>query len=502
MSSSAVAAPPGRRADTSRRRRLFTGLALGTFVAALDQTVVATALPRITGELGGLSSYTWLATAYLLTATAFTPLYGRLSDHVGRRAPYLVALGVFVAGSVAATAARTMGELIGARAVQGLGAAGLLTLAVAVIGDELAPRERARYQGLFGGIFALASVVGPPLGGVLTDTAGWRWVFALNIPLGVVTALVVAPVLPRVRAVHARVDYLGAALLVGGISSLLLGAVWGGVERPWGSATILGLLAAGAVLLLAFVVRERRFATPILPVRLFQDRSFAIACTAGFFVGACLFGAIYFVPLFLQVAQHRSASAAGRSLLILTLALVVGAGLSGRLISRTGRLRPFPIAGTAVLTVGFALLRGADATTGGLAIGLDLALIGLGVGLVMQVLVLAVQNTAPRESLGAATSAAGFYRSIGGTVGTAALGALLANRMGSFGAATTAGGAPGAVRLLDGTGLEAFVAGMRAVFLVATVLAAIAFALCLALPRVPLRDGRMDEELDPQITNS
>ncbi|MDQ1702353.1 MAG: hypothetical protein QOF57_1605, partial [Frankiaceae bacterium] len=206
MSSSAVAAPPGRRADTSRRRRLFTGLALGTFVAALDQTVVATALPRITGELGGLSSYTWLATAYLLTATAFTPLYGRLSDHVGRRAPYLVALGVFVAGSVAATAAHTMGELIGARAVQGLGAAGLLTLAVAVIGDELAPRERARYQGLFGGIFALASVVGPPLGGVLTDTAGWRWVFALNVPLGVVTALVVAPVLPRVRAVDARVD--------------------------------------------------------------------------------------------------------------------------------------------------------------------------------------------------------------------------------------------------------------------------------------------------------
>ncbi len=469
------------------RRRLFTGLALGSFLAALDQTVVATALPRIVGDLGGLSSYTWLATAYLLTATALTPLYGRLSDHYGRRTPYLIALAVFVVGSLAAAAAQTIGELVAARAVQGAGAAGLLTLALAVVGDELAPRERARYQGLFGGIFALASLVGPPLGGALTDTVGWRWIFALNVPLGCTAAVLLVPVLSRTRRLEARVDYAGAALLIGGVSALLLGIVWGGVERPWGSATILGLLVAGVLLVAAFVAHEPRVPAPILPLRLLRERTFAVACSAGFCVGACLFGAIFFVPLFLQVAEHRSASAAGRSLVILTLALVLGAAISGRVISRTGKLRIFPLTGTALLTAGFFLLRqAATPPSPPSALTIPLAVIGLGIGLVMQVLVLAVQATAPLDSLGAATSAAGFFRSIGGTIGTAALGALLANRVG---AVIQVAAAPGSRRsdVLAGQSVDAFAAAMRTVFLGAGGAAGLAFVLCLFLPAVDVR---------------
>ncbi|MCU1677477.1 MAG: drug resistance transporter, EmrB/QacA subfamily [Frankiales bacterium] len=515
----AVALDDARAA--SRRARLFTGLGVATFVAALDQTVVATALPRIVGELGGLTSYTWLAAAYLLTATAFTPLYGRLSDHFGRRAPYLTALALFTAGSLAATAAQTMGQLIAARAVQGLGAGGVLTLAVAVIGDELEPRQRARYQGWFGGLFALASLVGPPIGGVLTDGAGWRWVFAVNVPLSVVAAVLLWRLLPRSRAVEAPVDYRGAALLVASVSCLLLAVTWGGVEKPWGSATVLALITAGAGLLIAFVAAQHRTAAPIMPVRLFRDRTFALSCAAGFCVGAGMFGAIFFVPLFLQVARHASASAAGRSLVVLTLALVVAAGLSGRIVSRTGRLRAFPIAGTALVTSGFWLLSGVSAGTSGRTITASLLLIGFGIGLVMQVLVIAVQHAAPRAEFGAATSAAGFFRSIGGTIGVAILGAVLSNRLGTMSEAAATVHRPGASLTVPATAIDGFVSAMGDAFLVATIISAIGFVLTLFLPPIRLAArtgtvpsdhsvtppgsrhlGRNTEQLDPHITNS
>ena len=488
--SSADGCPSTEGVNVSRRR-LFAGLALGTFMAALDQTVVATALPRVTAELGGLTSYTWLAIAYLLTATAFTPLYGRLSDHFGRRVPYLSALAIFVIGSAAATGARTMGQLIGARGCQGLGAAGLLTLAVAVIGDELSPRDRARYQGLFGGIFALASLLGPPVGGLLTDAAGWRWVFAINVPLGVLTGVVVWRALPDVRAVSARVDYWGALLLIGGVSCVLLGVVWGGVEQPWGSPTILLLLGGGSALLVIFIVYELRVAAPVLPVRLFKDRTFAVSCAAGFCVGACMFVAIYFVPLFRQVAQHAGAAQAGRSLLSLTVGLVVGAALSGRIISRTGRLRPFPVAGTALMTAGFVMLHGVTAATSAGVLAVELGVLGLGIGLVMQVLVLAVQNSVPRETLGAATSAAGFFRSMGGTLGTSALGALLINRLLAqvpAASSLTLRPGPGATATLPEAAIVPFVAAMRDVFLAGAMLAGFAFVLTLALPAHRLAD--------------
>jgi EmrB/QacA subfamily drug resistance transporter len=499
-------ADPSPAADARRLRRLFSGLAVGTFVAALDQTVVAAALPTVTRDLGGFSSYTWIATAYLVTATTLTPLFGRLSDAFGRRRPYLAAIGLFVAGSVLAAISRSMGELIASRAVQGAGAAGLLTLAVITVGDELAPRQRARYQGLFGMLFALASLVGPPLGGLLTQLSSWRWIFAVNVPLGVVAAALVWRTLPDVRGAARRVDLVGATLLVGGAGAVLVALVRGGTEVAWGAPSTLAPLAAGIAALGGFVGWERRVGDPLLPLRLFGGRAFAASCAVGATVGASLFATIFYLPLYVEVEKHSGAEMAGRLLLPLTIALVVGSGLSGRAASRTGRYRPFVLAGTALTTVGLALLRSIGPGTSLTEVAVDAAVVGLGIGLSMQMLVVAVQAGVRRADLGSATSAAGFFRSIGGTVGTVVVGAVLANRLAYWVGVSAPGTqvslrhAPGQAAALPDVAIGPFAAAWREAFTVLAVVAAVGVACAMLLPRGRLPGdptSPADEELVP-----
>jgi EmrB/QacA subfamily drug resistance transporter len=404
---------------------VFAALMTGMLLAALDQTIVSTALPTIVGELGGLDHLSWVVTAYLLTSTASTPLYGKLSDLYGRKVVFQAAIVIFLTGSVLSGVATNMVQLIVFRGIQGIGGGGLMTMAFVIIGDVVAPRERGRYTGYLGGVFAVASVAGPLLGGFFVDHLSWRWVFYINVPVGLVALSVTSTRLhlPTRRTEH-RIDLQGAALLVGGVTSLLLVTVWGGREYDWGSPTILGLGAAGAALTVAFVAWERRAPEPILPLRLLGDSIFRVGTSASFILGVAMFGAIVFLPLFLQVATGASATSSGLELLPLMTGLLITSIATGRLISRTGHYRTWPPAGMAVAAVGMYLLSGMDADTGRLETSTYMLVVGVGLGMVMQTLVLAVQNAASHEDLGVATSSTTFFRSLGGSFGVAVFGAV------------------------------------------------------------------------------
>ena len=410
---------------------IFAGLMAGLFLAALDQTIVATALPTIVGELGGLDYYSWVVTAYLLSSTVCTPLYGKFSDMYGRRAVLQTAVGVFVAGSVLAGVAQTMPQLVAFRGIQGMGAAGLMTMTFAVIGDVVSPRQRGRYIGLLAGVWAFASVIGPLAGGFLVDRASWRWVFLINLPIGLAALAVISSVLhlPTVRRSH-RIDVEGAVLLVLGVTCLLLSLVWGGTEYPWSSPMIIGLALSGAVAMVAFVVWEAGSAVePILPMRLFANPIFSLSAAMSFVIGAALFGAVIFLPLFLQVATGLTATNSGLFLLPLTAGIVTASVGSGRIITRTGRYRAWPIGGLALATVGMALLSVMQADTPLVLSSLYMVVLGLGVGAVMQVTLLVVQNGVDHRELGVATSAVQFFRQMGGSFGVAAFGAIMNARL-------------------------------------------------------------------------
>ena len=410
---------------------IFAGLMAGLFLAALDQTIVATALPTIVGELAGLDYYSWVVTAYLLSSTVCTPLYGKFSDMYGRRAVLQTAVGVFLAGSVLAGVAQTMPQLVTFRGIQGMGAAGLLTMTFAVIGDIVSPRQRGRYIGLLAGVWAFASVIGPLIGGFLVDHASWRWVFLINVPIGLAALVVISSVLhlPTVRRSH-RIDVEGAVLLVIGVTSLLLSLVWGGVEYPWSSPMIIGLAVSGVVALVAFVVWEvGSAAEPILPMRLFSNSIFSLSSAMGFVTGAALFGAVIFLPLFLQVAAGLSATNSGLLLLPLTAGIVIASVGSGRIISHTGRYRVWPIGGLAMATVGMALLSVMQSDTPLVLSSLYMVVLGLGIGAVMQVTLLVVQNAVDHRELGVATSAVQFFRQMGGSFGVAVFGAIMNARL-------------------------------------------------------------------------
>src|SRR3954451_8345830 len=330
-------------------RPIFAALMLGMFLAALDQTIVSTALPTIVGDLGGLDHLSWVVTSSLLASPASTPLYGKLGDMYGRKPVFLAAILIFLAGSMLSGLSQSMGQLIAFRAVQGVGAGGLMVGAQSIIADIVPPRERGRYMGLIGSVFAVASVAGPLLGGFLVETISWRWVFYVNIPIGIVAVLIIVFRL-HLHVPHQRhaVDYLGAALLTAGVCCLILVTTWGGNEYRWGSGTILGLAIAGVVLLALFLFQERRAAEPIIPLNLFRSSVFSVASTLGFVIGLSMFGAIIFIPLFLQLVYGVSPTSSGLRMLPLMAGLLTASILSGRAISRIGRYKPFPIAGTAV----------------------------------------------------------------------------------------------------------------------------------------------------------
>jgi EmrB/QacA subfamily drug resistance transporter len=485
---------------------IFAALMLGMLLAALDQTIVSTALPTIVGDLGGLSHLSWVVTSYLLATTASTPLYGKLGDMYGRKRVFQAAILIFLAGSMLSGLSQSLGELIAFRALQGAGAGGLMVGAQAIIGDIVPPRERGRYMGLIGAVFAVASVAGPLLGGFFVDSLSWRWVFYVNMPIGAIALTVVALKLqlPRRRTEH-RVDYLGAALLTAGVSSIILLTTWGGNEYAWGSPTILGLGALGLMLLGAFVWQERRAQEPIIALSLFSSRVFTVASALAFLVGLGMFGTIIFIPLYLQLVYGASATSSGLRMLPLILGLLVASVASGRTISRIGRYRPFPIAGTFIVTIGMFLLSLLAASTPSWVASAYMLVVGLGLGLVMQVLVLAVQNDATPQTMGAATAASTFFRSVGGSFGVAIFGTVFASRLADQfrqlpRSVTTHLNLSGGVHLDPAQAkrlppaaheafLHAFANALHGVFLFGLGFMALAFALSWALREVPLREN-------------
>ncbi|MCC6222744.1 MAG: MFS transporter [Thermoleophilia bacterium] len=459
-----------------KRRTLIVlaGTLLGMLVASLNQTLAATAMPIIVEDLGGLGHYSWVFSAYVLGATVAIPLYGKLSDLYGRRPLFLAAILLFSIGSVLAGLAASMEQLVAARTVQGIGAGGLVPLGIAVIGDVIAPRERGRWQAVNGVVFAASAVGGPMLGGWIADNASWRLAFFVSLPLAALALVVVwFGFGRRPRGESRRIDYPGAVLLTLGTGAGLVAASSGGVDYPWRSPVILSLLAVSTLLLAAFLAWERRAPEPLVPLHLLRGRTIATAEAALFALGAATFGTVTFVPLFVQGVLRESATSAGAVITPLMLSWIASGAIAGQVVARTGRPRPVLLAGPPLMAAGFVLLAlmGADASVADAIVGVSV--LGAGVGLMMQTLMVVVQNAAPRELMGAVTASAQFSRWLGAALGVTLMGAVVASRLGNVASPTASP--------------SELAAAIHPAFLLALGTAALAFVAMVLLPDTKLR---------------
>jgi EmrB/QacA subfamily drug resistance transporter len=493
-------------------RLIFGALFLVLLLAALDQTIVSTALPTIVGELGGLTHLSWVVTSYLLSSTVVTPLYGKFGDLHGRKIVLQVAIVVFLVGSALCGLAQNMLQLIVFRGLQGVGGGGLIVITIAVIGDLIPPRERGRYQGLFGAVFGLATIIGPLLGGFFVDHLTWRWIFYINLPTGIVALAVIAAALPARPSRRAHtIDYPGAALLSFALTAVILVTSLGGNSFPWDSIFVLGMSAAAVLSLFAFVVVEARSREPILSLSLFRNRTFTVTSAVGLIVGLSLFGSVTYLPIYLQLVKGESPTGSGLQLMPMMLGMLVTSVVSGRLISRFGRYKPFPIAGTILMTIGLLLMSRISIEMSVWETSADALVLGLGMGMIMQVLIVAVQNSVDYEHLGVATSGATLFRAIGGSLGVALFGAIFAHALQVELSAVLLPGtpfpsaaSPAALQALPpeirAAYLSAIVASLRLVFQVAAAIAALGFLLTLGLREVPLRGMEPTKDLSESFS--
>ncbi|GAP52327.1 MDR family MFS transporter [Streptomyces azureus] len=519
----AVGADTDTDTDTGAKRPksvrvVLLALMIAMMLAMLDNMIIGTAMPTIVGELGGLEHLSWVVTAYTLATAASTPLWGKLGDMYGRKGTFMTSIVIFLIGSALSGMAQNMAELIGFRAIQGLGAGGLMVGVMAIIGDLIPPRERGKYQGMMAGVMALAMIGGPLVGGTITDNWGWRWAFYINLPLGVVALVAVSAVLhlPKKRS-EARIDYLGAALLTVGITAIVLVTTWGGTEYAWTSTRIMELTGIGVAALVGFVFWQTRAAEPVVPLHIFRSRNFTLMSVIGFITGFVMFGATLFLPLYQQSVQGASATNSGLLLLPMLGAMLVTSMVAGRVTTNTGRYKVFPILGSVLMTVGLYLLSTMDTGTSRFTSGVFMAVVGFGMGCLMQITMLVAQNSVEMKDMGVASSSTTLFRTLGSSFGVAIMGALFNNRVqdvmaeraGALGSKATEQSAQldaASLAKLPAAAREAYQhavsAGTHSAFLLGAVVAVVALAAAVFVKEVPLKGAgpKADDEPDAPAT--